>query len=98
MRVVALAGQVVERAELTGIAAPHVQALRDQVGATCHLCVPCHRSALCLVHSAGEAGASCRPQLRELVPCHCTAAGKALLGWREQWREEVLAQPLDRFR
>jgi DNA-binding IclR family transcriptional regulator len=32
MRVVALAGQVVERAELTGIAAPHVRALRDYVG------------------------------------------------------------------
>jgi WD40-like Beta Propeller Repeat len=25
-------------------------------------------------------GASCRPQLRELVPCHCTATGKALPG------------------
>lgn len=80
MRVVALAGQVVERAELTGIAAPHVRALRDYVGMSCHLCVPSQLSALRLVHSADEAGASCRPQLRELVPCHCTAAGKALPG------------------
>ena len=39
----------------------------------------------------------CRPHLRELVPCHCTAAGKALLAWRESWREAVLAQPLASF-
>src|SRR5215212_10606402 len=40
MRVVALAGQVVERAELTQTARPHVTALREQVGGSCHLCVP----------------------------------------------------------
>ena len=45
--------------------------------------------------SAATAAARCRPHLRELVPCHCTAAGKALLAWRESWREAVLAQPLD---
>jgi DNA-binding IclR family transcriptional regulator len=28
------------------------------------------------------------------VPCHCTAAGKALLAWREEWREAVLTQSL----
>src|SRR5262249_50176025 len=37
------------------------------------------------------------PQLRELVPCHCTATGKALLSWREAWRESVLERPLERF-
>jgi DNA-binding Lrp family transcriptional regulator len=31
------------------------------------------------------------------VPCHCTAAGKALLARREAWREEVLEQPLESF-
>jgi IclR family acetate operon transcriptional repressor len=31
------------------------------------------------------------------VPCHCTAAGKALLAWREAWREEVLEQRLESF-
>jgi DNA-binding IclR family transcriptional regulator len=35
--------------------------------------------------------------LRELVPCHCTAAGKALLAGREPWREAVLSQPLQSF-
>ena len=97
MRVVALAGQVVERAELTQVAVPHVSALRERLGRGCHLCVPSYLSALCLVHAAGDVGSGCRPHLRELVPCHCTAAGKALLAWRESWREAVLAEPLESF-
>ncbi len=97
MRIVALAGQVVERAELTQTAAPYVAALREQLGRGCHLCVPSYLSALCLVHDEGHTGTGCRPHLRELVPCHCSAAGKALLAWREGWREAVLAQPLESF-
>ena len=31
------------------------------------------------------------------MPCHCTAAGKALLAWREEWRDAVLEQPLASF-
>jgi DNA-binding IclR family transcriptional regulator len=97
MRVVALAGQVVERAELTGSAVAHVTALREELGESCHLCVPSHVFALCLVHAPAGAAATPRPQLRELVPCHCTAAGKALLAWREPWREVVLTQRLESF-
>ena len=97
MRVVALAGQVVERAELPLTAMPHVTALRERVGMSCHLCVPSHLFALCLVHDQGEGPDGCRPHLRELVPCHCTAAGKALLAWREEWRDAVLDQTLASF-
>ena len=97
MRVVALAGQVVERAELPVAAMPYVAALRKEVGASCHLCVPSHLFALCLVHDEAGSDGACRPHLRELVPCHCTAAGKALLAWREGWRDAVLEQPLASF-
>jgi DNA-binding IclR family transcriptional regulator len=97
MRIVALAGQVVERAELTQVAVPHVVALREQLSRDCHLCVPSYLSALCLVHAPLGAGEGCRPHLRELVPCHCTAAGKALLAWRDSWRDAVLAQTLESF-
>ena len=97
MRVVALAGQVVQRAELPCTALPHVRALREELGEGCHLCVPSHVFALCLVHDAPDEGSACRPHLRELVPCHCTAAGKALLAWRDEWREAVLEQPLESF-
>jgi DNA-binding IclR family transcriptional regulator len=95
MRIVALAGQVVERSALSRAAAPFVAHLQEQGGGAAHLMVPSYRSVLCLVHAAGPA-APARPQLRELVPCHCTAAGKALLGEREPWRESVLAAPLER--
>jgi IclR family transcriptional regulator, acetate operon repressor len=88
---------VVERAELTAVAVPHVSALRDRLGVDCHLCVPSHLFALCLVHAPAGSTATPRPQLRELVPCHCTAAGKALLAWREPWREVVLTQRLEAF-
>jgi IclR family acetate operon transcriptional repressor len=97
MRVVALAGLVVERAELTALAVPHVAALRDELGEDCHFCVPSHVFVLCLVHAPGGRSDTPRPQLRELVPCHCTAAGKALLAWREPWREVVLTQRLESF-
>jgi IclR family transcriptional regulator, acetate operon repressor len=97
MRVVALAGQVVQRAELPVAAMPHVTDLRERLGMTAHLCIPSHLFALCIVHDDGEAGGACRPHLRELVPCHCTAAGKALLAWRDRWRDAVLEQPLATF-
>jgi DNA-binding IclR family transcriptional regulator len=96
MRIVALAGQVVHRSELAQKAAPHVAALREEVGGECHLCVPSHLQALCIVHDCEQAPGQYRPYLRELVPCHCTASGKALLAWRDEWREAVLTRPLER--
>jgi DNA-binding IclR family transcriptional regulator len=94
MRIVAVAGQVVERADLTRSGVPVVEALQEEVGEECHLCVPSYLSVLCLVHVPRERTSQGRPQLRELVPCHCTASGKALLAWRDSWREAVLKQPL----
>jgi DNA-binding IclR family transcriptional regulator len=96
MRIVAIAGQVVEHAELTRLGVPYVARLHELTGAAAHLSVPSYRSALCLVHRACGTGPA-RPQLRELVPSHCTATGKALLSWREPWRESVLGSPLERF-
>lgn len=94
MHIVALAGQIVQSSELAQAAMPHVERLHGATGLTAHLDVPSYRSVLCLVHQASEGPA--RPQLRELVPCHCTAAGKALLAHRQPWRESVLSRPLER--
>jgi DNA-binding IclR family transcriptional regulator len=96
MRLVALAGQVVERSQLTRSAIPFVQQLQERTGAAAHLGVPSYRSVLCLVHRARNSVDPIAPQLRELVPCHCTATGKALLAYRERWRSSVLSQPLER--
>ena len=95
LRIVALAAQVVEQSELTRVAAPFVARLHERTGATAHLMVPSYRSALCVLHGGNGPG-PVRPQLRELVPSHCTAAGMALLSHREPWRESVLRLPLER--
>lgn len=95
MRIVALAGQIVEHAPLTLPAVPYVARLYEQTGAAAHLAVPSYRSALCLVHRA-NGHEPVPPRLRELVPCHCTATGKVLLSWRDAWRESVLSAPLER--
>jgi IclR family transcriptional regulator, KDG regulon repressor len=96
MRLVALAGQVVENSALARSARPYVALLHERAGATAHLVVPSYQSVLCLVH-AGDGGDGGEPRLRELVPAHCTAGGKALLAWRDRWRESVLSAPLERF-
>jgi DNA-binding IclR family transcriptional regulator len=95
MRIVAMAGQVVDRAPLTRLALPYVARLHERTGATAHLAVPSYRAALCIVHGANGSGA--RAQVHELVPAHATAVGKALLSHRESWLESLLASPLDRY-
>jgi DNA-binding IclR family transcriptional regulator len=94
MRVVALAGQIAARAPLTVRALPAVARLHEETGADAHLAVPSYLSALCVVHATGACAA--RAHARELVPAHCAATGKALMGWRQRWRDSVLEQPLER--
>jgi DNA-binding IclR family transcriptional regulator len=96
MRVVALAGHVVERAQLTTTAQPFVVRLHALADTPAHLMIPSYRCALCLVHADGHGDAEVRPELRELVPSHATAPGKALLGSRRPWRESVLSGRLTR--
>jgi DNA-binding IclR family transcriptional regulator len=96
MRIVALAGQVVERSELAQAAVPVVTRLHEETGEAAHLWLPSYRAALCVVHHAERAPEPIRPQLRELVPAHCTAPGKTLLAHRDRWRESVLGAPLER--
>jgi DNA-binding IclR family transcriptional regulator len=95
MRLVALAGQVVERSSVARSARPYVSLLRERTGATAHLVVPSYQSVMCLVH-AGPGHEDTRPRVRELVPAHATAGGKVLLAWRDRWRESVLGEPLAR--
>jgi DNA-binding IclR family transcriptional regulator len=93
MRIVALAGQIVQRAQIAEQAVPLVAALHDETGAIAHLAIPSYRSVLCVVHGNGAGPAE--PGLHELAPAHCTATGKALLGHRDAWRDSVLSVPLE---
>jgi DNA-binding IclR family transcriptional regulator len=95
LRVVALAGHVLDRSALAEASRPFVADLREQTGEPVHLMIPAYRWALCIVH--GEGDEPVRAQLREVVPCHATATGKILLGHRRAWRDSVLAGPLPRL-
>jgi IclR family acetate operon transcriptional repressor len=91
MRLVALAGQINAHTRLTQEAVPLVAQLQERLGGQAHLAIPSYRSVVCVVH--GEGG-PVEPQIGELVPCHCTATGKALLSWRQSWRDSVLRSRL----
>jgi DNA-binding IclR family transcriptional regulator len=95
MRLVALAGQIVDGSSLARRGRPYVALARERTGATAHLLVPSYTSALCLAHCAAT-DEDVRPRLRELVPAHCAAGGKVLLAWRDRWRESLLGRPLER--
>src|SRR5204862_1213064 len=86
LRIVALAGQVLERCRLAEAALPFVERLHAALGGPAHLMVPSYRWVLCIAHAEGRAETG----LHELAPCHATAAGKALLAHRDRWREDVL--------
>jgi DNA-binding IclR family transcriptional regulator len=92
MRLLALAGQALERADLPRVAAPIVSQLHEETGYTAHLLVPSYDCVLCVAHA--EDGADAVPALRELAPCHCTAGGKALLSERPRWRDAILSGTL----
>jgi DNA-binding IclR family transcriptional regulator len=92
MRVVGVAGQWLEHSALPRLAVPFVRQLHEETGLCAHLVVPAYHRVLCLVHCAEAAGPE--PRLRELVPVHCSAGGKALLAERQPWREHLLRRPL----
>jgi DNA-binding IclR family transcriptional regulator len=94
MRLVALAGQIIEGSPLVRRGRPYVALAQERTGATAHLLVSSYTSVLCLAHCS-DRDEDVRPRLRELVPAHCTAGGKVLLAWRDRWRESLLAHPLE---
>jgi DNA-binding IclR family transcriptional regulator len=69
LRIVALAGQVVERAEFTRVALPYVSCCRPKLGEDCHLYMPSHLRVLCLVHVPREGSTHCRPSTGRASTC-----------------------------
>jgi IclR family acetate operon transcriptional repressor len=92
LRIAALAAHVVRAAPLPKAAQPVIDRLHAQTAASAHLAIPSYRAVLALAQSADV---PLPPRLWELAPCHCTAAGKTLLAYREAWRESVLSSPLE---
>lgn len=79
LKLVALAGHVLERTDLVRVCFPYVARLRNATGEAAHFSVPGEQGVLHLAQETGENVALVKPRLGEQVPYHCTASGKALL-------------------
>jgi IclR family transcriptional regulator, KDG regulon repressor len=96
LRLPALTAHAIRHAPLARIAAPLLDELHQQTGLTAHMMAPSYDAVICLLHS--DSGPTrTRAALRELVPCHCTAPGQALLSHRTRWRDSVLSKPLSAY-
>ena len=93
MRIVSLPGQIAAHSPLITRARPVVERLHRDSGAEAHL--PSPATYRCCASSTPTARRDWGFP-RELVPAHCTAGGKALLAWRQRWRDSVLAEQLER--
>jgi IclR family KDG regulon transcriptional repressor len=96
LRLVALAGQVVQNTEVVQAAEPYLRRCSEQTGATAHLSVPSLLGVVCVLHADGPVQPPV-PSIGERIPCHATASGKALLAYRPSWRRHVLGRPLEPF-
>jgi DNA-binding IclR family transcriptional regulator len=97
LRLAALGRQAIAHHPLPRLAAPWVAALAAQTALTAHLWIPSYTDVVCILH-ANPTIPSQQPQpmLREILPAHANAPGKALLSHRTAWRDSVLARPLER--
>jgi DNA-binding IclR family transcriptional regulator len=79
MKLVALAGKIVERTALVKLALPYVVQLRNRTDEASHLCVPRAEGAMHLIQESGHNAVIVRSQVGEIAPYPCTAVGKAML-------------------
>lgn len=97
LKLVALAGHIIERTDIVRVAFPFVARLRNETGEASHFSMPGEDGVLHLVQETGESVVMVKPRLGEQVPYHCTASGKALLAYLPERLERVLSGgPLER--
>jgi DNA-binding IclR family transcriptional regulator len=97
LKLVSLAGHVLERIDLVRLAAPFVARLAQQTNETAHLSVPGERAAVHLIEESAGGPLTVRPRLGAQVPYHASAAGKVLLAFMPSHVSHVLDQPGERF-
>ena len=91
IKVVELAGRVLERTDLVRLAFPYVARLRNVTGEAAHFSVPGADGVLHLVQETGHNVVMVKPRLGEQVPYHATASGKVLLSHLPSLVDAVLA-------
>jgi IclR family transcriptional regulator, acetate operon repressor len=96
LRLAALGRQAIAHADWARRAAPSVAELAAQTGCRTGLWIPCYADVVCIVDASPQQPLP-EPQLGGLLAAHASAPGKALLAYREPWRESLLARPLERY-
>lgn len=94
LKLVALAGYVLERTDLVHVCFPYVARLRNATGEAAQFSVPGEDGVLHLAQETGENVALVKPRLGEQVPYHATASGKALLAHLPDRVQRVLERGL----
>jgi DNA-binding IclR family transcriptional regulator len=94
LRFMALAAEIGARAPLTTMTSPALERLHAVTGRPAMLTIAGYGGTVCVARCLGARGAE--PAMAAVVPAHCTAAGKVLLAYRDDWRRSVFAAPLER--
>jgi IclR family transcriptional regulator, KDG regulon repressor len=89
LRIVTLAGQILERTDLVRVAFPYVVQLRNRTGEASHLSVAGEGAVVHLLQETGESVVMVKPNLGEEVPYHCSAVGKVLLAYLPVRRDRI---------
>lgn len=97
LKIVALAGPVVDRTDLVRVAFPYVVRLRNETGETSHFGVPREGGVMHLAQESGESIVSVTSRLGDVRPYHSTAIGKAVLANSPQMWKPVIEAGLARY-
>jgi DNA-binding IclR family transcriptional regulator len=79
LRLAGLGAAAVRGIELTDIARPYLELLRDRTGEAAHLAVLAEGEVLFLAKAAGPGALTVNAGVGTRTPAHCTALGKVLL-------------------
>jgi IclR family acetate operon transcriptional repressor len=97
LKIVTLAGHVLEGADFVRTARPFVTRLQVDTGEATFLAVPAEDAAMHILHEPARSDVSVRSRLGEKVPYHASAFGKALLAHLPDQIERLITRPLDRL-
>jgi DNA-binding IclR family transcriptional regulator len=97
MKIVGLAGRLLDRTDLAQVAFPYVTRLRNQVDEAAHLSIPVEDGVMHLLQETGGNVVMVKPRVGEIVAYHSTAVGKALLAFEPEAAERRLREPLEAF-
>jgi DNA-binding IclR family transcriptional regulator len=97
LRLAALGAAAVQGVEITDVARPYLEELRDRTREAAHLAVLSEGEVMFLSKAAGPGALTVNAGVGTRMPAHCTALGKVLLaGLLEQERPDAIERAVAR--